>query len=59
VLGICGNAALQGVFTMQGRTTAAMSEQPPEDLGKRPVLMVMAVLLAIVVIGVLVLVYGR
>jgi hypothetical protein len=36
-----------------------MSEQPPEDLGKAPVLMVVAVLLAIVAIGVVVLVYGR
>ena len=34
-----------------------MSEQPPEDLGKPPVLMVVAVVLAIIVIGLVVLVY--
>jgi hypothetical protein len=34
-----------------------MSEQPPEDLGKPPVLIVVAVVLAIIVIGLVVLVY--
>jgi hypothetical protein len=50
---------LQGVFRIQGRTTAVMSEQPPEDLGKPPMLLVVPVVLAIMVIGVVVLVYGR
>jgi hypothetical protein len=36
-----------------------MSEQPPDDLGKRQVLMVVAVFLAIIVMGVVVLMYGR
>jgi hypothetical protein len=36
-----------------------MSEQPPEDPGKAPVLLVVAVLLAILAIGVVVLVYDR
>lgn len=34
-----------------------MSEQPPEDLGAAQVLLVIAVVLAIIVIGVVVLVY--
>ena len=37
--------------------THTMSEQAPEDLGKPPVLMVVAVVLAIIVIGCVVLLY--
>jgi hypothetical protein len=36
-----------------------MSEQPPEDPGKAPVLLLVALLLAILAIGVVVLIYDR
>jgi hypothetical protein len=56
---VARNAAVHGAFRYRTYDRRAMSEQPPEDPGKAPVLLVVAVLLAILAIGVVVLVYDR
>jgi hypothetical protein len=54
-----GAISLHGAFRYRTFDRRAMSEQPPEDPGKAPVLLAVAVLLAILAIGVVVLVYDR
>jgi hypothetical protein len=54
-----GTISLHGAFSYRTYNRRAMSEQPPEDPGKPPVLLVVAVLLAILAIGVVVLLYDR